>query len=150
MSHEPLFVPGWEVSGIRQADEFFAGLVELLPLPTYFCFEGTSIESDVRALLDSNAVVPGRQIPTGTLWPKPITIHVLASQAFIRQLAELARHHAEPEICDHFHAYKDGRGLLQWYDAFDLPLLVDGTIAELTLQRFCEKLGVRYAPWQAG
>jgi len=139
MSDKPLFVNGWEVKGIRLADEFFAALIELLPLPAYLYFEGTSIASDVRALLDSSAVAPALQIPTrGTLWLKPSLFHVFASEPFIRELAELAGRHAEPEICDHFHAYNGGRWLMQWYDAFDDPLLVDESISELTLQSFCQ------------
>ena len=150
MSDKPLFVNGWEVRGIRRADEFLPALIELLPLPAYLCFEGTSIASDVRALFDSSAVAPALQIPTGTLWPKPSVFHVFAREPFIRELAELAGRHAEPEICGHFHAYNGGRGLMQWYNAFDDPLLVDESITELTLQSFCRRLGVRYARWQAG
>jgi hypothetical protein len=150
MSNRPLFVTGWEVTGIRCAEEFFSALVELLPLPVYLCFEGTSIASDVRALLASNAVAALLQIPAGTLWPKPSVFHIFAREQFIRELAELAGRHAEPEICDHFHAYNDGHGLMQWYDAFDLPLLIDEAIAEATLRSFCRKLGVRYARWHAG
>lgn len=140
-----LVANGWEVRGIRLADAFFDALVELLPLPTYLCFEGTSIVPAVREVLEANAVAPAMQIPTGTLWPKPSTFHVLADEPFIRSFAALASQHAEPEICDHFHAYQDGHGLLQWYDAFDDPLLVDESILEGALQRFCAQLGARYS-----
>src|SRR5712691_7605956 len=119
MSNRPLFVSGWEIRGIRRAGEFFSALVELLPLPVYLCFEGTSISSDVRTLLASSAVAATLQIPAGTLWPKPSVFHVFAREQFICELAELAGRHVGPEICDHFHAYNNGHGLMQWYDAFD-------------------------------
>jgi hypothetical protein len=74
---------------------------------------------------------------------------VRATKQFIHQLVALAGKHSEPEICDHFHAYNDSHGLMQWYDAFDLPLLVGESIAEGNLQGFCCKLGVQYARWRA-
>ncbi len=67
----------------------------------------------------------------------------------VHQLVALAGKHADSEICDHLHAYTDSRRLMQWYDAFDLPLLVDESIAEASIQSFCSKLGVRYARWHA-
>jgi hypothetical protein len=73
----------------------------------------------------------------------------LATEQFIHELATLAGKHAEPEVCDHFHAYKDGYGLMQWYDAFDLPLLIDESITEPSLQAFCRTLAVEYARWRA-
>ena len=149
MTDKPFVKNGWEVEGIRQAAAFFDALVELLPLPTYLCFEGTSVAPDVRALLEANAVAPAMNIKTGTLWPKPRIFHILASEPLLLKLATLARHHAEPEVCDHFHAYQNGHGLLQWYDAFSDPLLVEETIAEAAVQHFCSKLGVRYSRWQA-
>jgi len=89
------------------------------------------------------------QIPPGTIWPKSSVFHVLATEQFVRRLATLTAKHAEPEICDHFHAYKDGHGLMQWYDAFDLPLLIDESITEASLQSFCTKLGVQFVRWHA-
>ena len=141
---------GWEVGGIRKASAFFEALVEFLPLSTYLRFEGTSVAPDVRALLEANAVAPAMNITRGTLWPKPKVFHVLANERLLRTLATLALHLAEPEICDHFHAYQDGQLVLQWYDAFSDPLLVDETIAEAAVQHFCSKLGVRYSRLQAG
>jgi hypothetical protein len=140
---------GWQVFGIKRAAKFFLALTGFLPLPVYLCFEGTSIASDVAELFASNAVAPTLQIPTGTIWPKPIMFHVLATEQFIRELAALATRHAEPEICDHFHVYKDGHGLMQWYDAFDLPLLIDESVAEASLQDLCDKLGVQSVRWHA-
>jgi hypothetical protein len=150
MSSKPLFVSGWEVAGIRSARKFFAALTEVLPLPVRLCFEGTNISSDVRTLFASSAVAATLQIPPGTIWPKPSVFHVLATEQFIHELAALAGKHAGPEVCDHFHAYSDSHGpLMQWYDAFDLPLLIEESITEESLKGFCRKLGVQYARWHA-
>jgi hypothetical protein len=149
MSSKPLFVNGWEVAGIGSAEKFFSALTELLSLPVHLCFEGTSIASDVRALLASSVVAPTLEIPRGTIWPKPSVFHVLATEPFIHELVLLAGRHAEPELCDHFHAYSNSHGLMQWYDAFDLPLLIDQSIVEANLRPFCQKLGAQYLPWHA-
>ena len=149
MSSSPLFMSGWQVAGIRSAEKFFSALTEVLPLPVHLCFEGTSISSDVRTLLASRATVATLQIPPGTIWPRPSVFHVLATEQFIHELAALAGKHVGPEMCNHFHAYSDSRGLMQWYDAFDLPLLIDDSIDEASLESFCQKLGVQYARWHA-
>jgi hypothetical protein len=145
----PLFVPGWEVPGIGTAERFFSALTEILPSSTYLCFEGTSISSDVRTLLASRAVPARRLMPPGTIWPKPSVFHVLATERFLHELTALARGHADAETCDHLHAYDESHALMQWYDAFNLPLLIDESISEASVQAFCRKLGVHYARWHA-
>jgi hypothetical protein len=145
----PLFVRGWEVPGIGTAEKFFSALTEILPSSTYLCFEGTSISSDVRTLLASSAVAARRLMPPGTIWPKPSVFHVLATERFLHELTALARGHADAEICDHLHAYDESHALMQWYDAFNLPLLIDESISEASVQAFCRKLGVHYARWHA-
>src|SRR5262245_33441003 len=102
---------GWQIAGIRRAPEFFGALVEFLPLFSCLYFEGTSINPDVQKLLEANAVSPMMTVPTGTLWPKPTVFHVIANEDFLRRLAEVSNRYANPEICDHFHAYHAGRGL---------------------------------------
>ena len=149
MSNNSLFTSGWEVTGVRSAEKFFSALTEILALPVYFCLEGTSISSDVRTLLASSSVAPALRIPPGTIWPKPSVFHVLATEQFIHELAAVARRNAEPEVCDHFHAYDDSHGLIQWYDAFDLPLLLNESISEASIQSFCRKLGAEYGQWRA-
>lgn len=149
MPNRPTIDAGWEVEGIEIASCFFSAVAHLLPPPVHLYFEGNSIASDVWALLQSRAVSPQFQIPRGTIWPKPRTMHVLATADFLRELAAQAELHAEPEICDHLHAYSESKLLLEWYDAFDLPLLVDGSIPEATVREFCRKAGGSYKPFPA-
>ena len=150
MSTEPLICCGWRVAGIRSAEAFFSALPEILSLPVTLCFEGTSIALAVQTLFASNTVASSLQIAPGTIWPKPSVFHVRGTEQFLLQLVALAGKHAEGEVCDHFHAYKDGRGLLQWYDAFSGdPALLDESIREEALQVFCRKLRVQYASWRA-
>jgi hypothetical protein len=132
----------WQIPGIKRADQFFAALPDLLSFPVYLRFEATGMAPDIRALLQSHSVDPALKIASGTLWPKPSVFHVMTSEDFMRDIVGLAGSHAEPEICDHLHAYDPGVLLLQWYDAFIDPLLVAGSIPESSLQKFCERLGV--------
>jgi hypothetical protein len=149
MSAKPLFVNGWEVTGIRSAEKFFSALTEILSLPVNLSFEGTSISHDVQELLASNVVTPSRQIPPGTIWPKATVFHVRADEHFVHRLTVLAGRHAEAEVCDHFHAYSENQALMQWYDAFDLPLLIEESVSERSLQEFCGRVGAKYACWHA-
>ena len=150
MAAKPLFVNGWEIAGITSAENFFLALPEILPLPANLCFEGTSMSPDALVLFSSNAAAQTLEIPQGTIWPKPTVFHVHATRQFLLQLAELAARHAEVEVCDHFHAYANGQGLMQWYDAFSGdPLLIAESIAEVNVQEFCRKLGAKYARWHA-
>lgn len=146
---KPLFVSGWEIAGIRNAGKFFSAVPEILTLPVNLCLEGTSISREAKTLLTPSAVTPSLQIPPGTIWPKPSVFHVRATAELLDQLFRLAGRHAAPEICDHFHAYNNTQGLIQWYDAFDLPLLVDESATEVQIQSFCRKLGVAYARWHS-
>jgi hypothetical protein len=70
--------------------------------------------------------------------------HVMASTDFVQEIARLAASHTEPEICDHFHAYNPAALLLEWYDAFVIPLLVADSVPEQSLKEFCERLGVSF------
>jgi len=150
MSIQPLFVTGWEVAGIKIAEEFFLALPGILPLPVNLYFEGTRMSPDALALFSSNAIAPALEIPAGTIWPKPSMFHVRATEQFLQQLAALAGKHAEAEVCDHLHAYSNGQGLMQWYDAFSGdPLLIGEFIPEEKVQGLCRKLGVKYARWRA-
>jgi hypothetical protein len=150
MSTKPLLVSGWEITGIDSAEKFFSALSEILLPPVNLCFEGISIASDVQALFASNMVASSLEIPPGTIWPKPSVFHVRATEQFLQQLAVLAGKRAESEVCDHFHAFYDNQGLMQWYDAFSGdPLLVDEAIPETNVLSFCRKLGAQYARWSA-
>jgi hypothetical protein len=148
VTQEPLFRPGWVLAGIRDAESFFRSLHRLVPPAACLVLEGTSIAPDVSQLLQSTAIAPRRSIPAGTILPSPTTYHVPASASLLTALADLAAKHAGPELCDHLHLYDDRRGILQWYDAFELPMLVDDSIPEDDIRRLCEVLRATYRRWR--
>lgn len=59
-------------------------------------------------------------------------------------LAELAEHHAEPEICDHLRVYCNDKAVLAWHDIIDDPLDIDDSIDEARVIAFCNELGTTY------
>ena len=67
------------------------------------------------------------------------------SQPNLDGLATLAETHAAPEIADHLHVYKDGKVLLEWYDAFSTdPCYVSMDIPEENVRAFCHSIGAHY------
>ena len=83
-------------------------------------------------------------VALGTVWPRPETFHVRATQETLAELRELAEHHAEPELAIHFHVYKDGRVILEWHDAFDESMLLREDIPESEVRTLARRLGTTY------
>jgi hypothetical protein len=141
----------WEVGAPRDAAAFIRALPELLPEGTLLYLEGRPTSREAAAFLEAHRVAPQAELARGTIWPKPKTFHLPMSQDTIAGLARLFECHASPEICDHFHAYRETQVLLCWYDAFyDDPVLVRGDIPEESVRRFCQRLGVTYARCSPG
>jgi hypothetical protein len=133
----------WKVSGVRTADEFFQAVSLLVPDATHMFLEG-SPDPDVEAAL---ADAPGGSdyaAPAGTFWSWPRTnkrFSVRASPALFERLSQVASGHAEPEICDHIHFYRDGVALVQWFDAFSDPMLVSKSVPRERVERFAAACG---------
>jgi hypothetical protein len=140
---------GWEVADVTDGESSFRSLHLLLPGSATLVFECCGFAPDVRDLLRAAAIAPRRLVPLGTAFPRSEVFHVPASVSFLGAFADLAATHAEPELCDHLHAYDDDRHLVQWYDAFDLPLFVDGSITEDAIRAFSDAVGASYGPWRA-
>lgn len=137
----------WEIRGLRSPREFFSALPVLVSLPVYLRLSGHS-DPDVRAFLEQQEADPEADTRWGTLYRGEIAFCVLATDESLSALSELAGHHAAPEICDDLHVYSTERILLEWYDAFDGPLVVDASISEASVQKFCAGLQVEYAESQ--
>src|SRR5262245_59555218 len=89
----------WVVTGLCQIEPFFRHLGRLIPTPHAIVYlEGTSISTDVRAFLARHSVPAWHEVLRGTIWPQPSTFHLPISQEVLNGLAELAMHHAYPEI----------------------------------------------------
>jgi hypothetical protein len=134
----------WKVSGVRTAAEFFRALPLLVPDATHMFLEG-SPDPDIEVLLADTAADEGDYAaPAGTYWSWPrknrrFSVRVSA-ELFVR-LSKVAAHHAEPEICDHIHFYRDRNALVQWFDAFSDPLLVSKLVPRERVERFASAVG---------
>ena len=103
---------------------------------TTLFIEGDSIAKDVLILYKRNSQ-EGDYLPrAGTIFPKSIELRCKYSVGFMNDLALMAENHAEPEMCDHLHLYKDNNLLLEWMDAFSDEILISKTVPEEVVKRF--------------
>ncbi len=133
----------WKVSGVRTAEDFFRAVSLLVPDATHMFLEG-SPDPDIAALLVNAADDTDYTAPTGTIWSWPQKTRrfsVRASPELFERLSETASNHAEPEICDHVHFYRDQEVLVQWFDAFSEPLLISKAIARERVEQFASAVG---------
>ena len=128
----------WSISGISHAEGFFRAIPRLVPEATHVFLEG-SPDPDVVALLGAHAVAQEYGAPKGTLWswPRSHRYALHASPELFSALADLARRHAQPDICSHVHVYRDLEPLVQWFDAFSDPLMVSKAIPRERVEQFC-------------
>ena len=143
----------WVIKGLSDYEPFSRHLDRLLPESGAIIYlEGVATSPDVRKFLEEHSVAAGHEVLRGTIWPKPLILHLPASPEVVRGLADLASCHAYPEIADHCHVYtKDGM-ILQWYDACDpgCPLGAGPTITEESVKAFCELAGAKYSAYANG
>jgi len=105
--------------------------------------EGTPAP-DVMALIAAHAEQIEYGAPVGTLWSWPgrnQRFTLRASSLLFAGFSEAGARHAEPEICDHLHFYREAEPLVHWFDAFLDPLVVSKAIPREKVERFCSEVG---------
>lgn len=78
------------------------------------------------------------------MFPRSKKFRCSASSKFMESLADLAEHHAEPELLDHLFLYKTDEPLLEWHDAFANAILIPGKVPESIVAGFAKELGLDY------
>ena len=136
----------WEVLGVRTSEGFFASLPDLLPEGSILCMEETSMDRGLRLFLEENAEAPGREIERGTSVPRAKQHHVQVRPDRMAEVQDYADRLAEPEICDHVHAYHGEDLLIEWYDAWSDPLLVSRSIPGKKMAVLCRRVGAASVP----
>jgi hypothetical protein len=106
-------------------------------------FEDGRLDGEIESFMAANAVAGRAHIALGTLWPRPKVFHVPA-KGNIRRLAEIVERHAEPELAVHFHVYREGTLLVEWYDAFLDPMRVNRAVPEERVKALASALGTTY------
>jgi len=82
--------------------------------------------------------------PVGTIWSWPQKerrFSIPASSDLFIRLADVAAVHSEDEICSHLHFYRGQEALVQWFDAFSVPLLVSKAVAREVVETFASAVG---------
>lgn len=132
----------WECRGRPDSALFLASLGEVFAAATTLYVEGTSIAPDVRNRLTA-ASEPGPYLPARqTLWPRSERLRCRFDATLLGELAQLAEHQAEPELCDHLFVYAGDLPLLEYPDAFlrGSTVYVASSVAEDTLRAWAESL----------
>jgi hypothetical protein len=137
--------PYWEVMSPRDFPSLLRALTKLIPQNSILYFEDGYPRGELKAFFEKKSVPEISQIALGTTRSRPKVFHVPATPENLIELAKIAEGYAEPEVAIHFHVYKEGKVLLEWYDAFsDDPMYLSGDIPESALKKFCDELSIEY------
>jgi len=136
--------PWWRIEGARDAVAFYRALPVLLPEGVVLCFEGT-IGDLVPAFLAERPSPHYAKVRMGTIWPRPDVHHMQLTQENLQGLVAILETGIVPYPSHHFHAYKENRVLLSWYDAFADPMLISMKIGEETVKQFSGEIGCVYS-----
>ncbi len=134
----------WEISGIKGFPAFLRALSGLAISDSVLYLEGDSTPKKLRSYLEGKAAINTCKVEMGTIWPRPDCFHMQITRANLEGLAELVESYPTPQVAVHLHIYKNGKMLLQWYDAFFDPLYISKEIPTANIKEFCNKLGVDY------
>jgi hypothetical protein len=130
--------------GKVDGSQFFRLLPKYFPEATTFYAEGTSISRDLiefyKMNFEDGDFLPRRQ----TIFPRSKKFRCASSHNFMNCLADLAEHHAEPELLDHLFLYKDEEPLIEWHDAFANAILISRKVSETIVAGFANELGLNY------
>jgi hypothetical protein len=137
--------PCWVLEGKTDFPSLLRGLIDLLPDGSILYFEGGSPTGEQLKFLQSHAIPEQVHIAVSTLWPRPRCYHIPGTSDNLVQLAELTQSCAAPELAVHFHAYLNGKVLLEWHDAFAQPMLLSGDVPENKIRNFSETSRMQYA-----
>lgn len=133
----------WEVAETKDMSAFLRALPHLLGEDSVLYLEDVN-GPDVSAFLQRKPAKATCKVALGTIWPRPNYFHLDITEVSMQELAKLAEGRATPEVCIHLHAYKAGRVLLEWHDAFDQPMWISDEIPEEKVAEFCRGLNCTY------
>lgn len=114
--------PKWKISVCRDFSKFFRVLPKIAPENSILYLEGGSLRKELIDFFESRKIEPIIEIAEGNVLPKSLCVHMPINPENLEELADLSERYAGPEIADHIHVYKEGRVLIQWYDALSDPI----------------------------
>jgi hypothetical protein len=135
----------WEITCPKNSVNFFKSLLDLFSSDHVLYLEGgdKDLYENYLANRGSNYKAP---IALGTIWPKPHIAHLPLTKDNSQYLIALLENEGfvEPQICIHLHVYRDNKVFLQWYDAFDDPILLSEEIDEGLVKVICKNIDSTY------
>jgi hypothetical protein len=136
----------WVIGGLRQPVAFFRHLDLLIPKASILYFEGINVASEVARFYESRRPAKGAVcVARDTIFPVPEIYHVEMEPGVVDALIELLEKHSREKCFIHLKAYRDGRLLFAFHDAFDgSDLLVSDEIALEQVRAFREKIGASF------
>ena len=134
----------WQISGVKDFPAFLRAVSDLVIPDSVLYLEGGTPPKKLRVYLEKRAATNNCKVEMGTIWPRPECFHMQITRANLEGLAELVEGYPTPQIAVHLHIYKNGKMLLQWYDAFLDPFWMPREIEETVIKEFCNKLGADY------
>jgi hypothetical protein len=141
MDSEPLKLfaeAHWIVSGRVAFIDFFSALVHLAPAGSVLQIEGNpypDVEEGLEPWLYEESKKVAWLFRTAAKYSVPVTPENMTV------LAQLAEHHAEPEVADHFILWHGDEQILNWYDAPSDPIYLAYLLKEERVALFAGNLG---------
>jgi hypothetical protein len=134
----------WMIEGLKQPVPFFEHLPKLLPPDSVLYVEGGEIVPESATFYSAHRAPHPVAVVRDTVFPMPEIFHVTFSPDVSIGLRRLAERRSVAEMFDHLKAYRDGKLLMTFHDAFDGVLCVSEHVPEKTVAQFCRALEVDY------
>lgn len=147
----------WRLFKIPDRYALIAHLDMLFPPDAVLYLEGHDIADDIReftrtrspertAVVAKGSIGPGITFSILPPWIEvthAVDLHILLTPENLDDLCRLMKNHAEPEIADHVHVYRDDTVLMEWHDWYASDVYLTGEIPEENVRSFCETVGCR-------
>ena len=133
--------PHWAIEGNPDFLVFFRNLHQLVEERAILAVSGSSLESAVSDYLTKIKIEPRAGVRCEPHFFGPDAYHVPATVDNLAGLADMAEHHADPEVADHMVVYRDTTVLLEWYDAGANPIWITKDIDEDRIASFGRAIG---------
>jgi len=138
-------VDRWVIEGLTDSVGFFRHLRILIPSDCILYFEGSAIVPEVARFYSKNRAANAICVVRDNIFPVPEMFHVAMTAGVIEGLIGLLGRHSLENCFHHVKAYRDGKLLFTFHDAFDGSyFLVSDRIAEADVSAFSSALGAAY------
>lgn len=133
----------WVIEGAKDPIAFFRHLTQLIPDDSILYFEGDAPPPEVARFYEITRAANAVAVVRDTIAPIPERSHVGMKPGVLEALVNLLGRHPQDACFRHVKAYREGKLLFTYHDAFDgCELLVSDRIPEANVQAFCTVLGV--------